>query len=371
MYRTNAQSRALEEAFLRKGLPYRLVGAQRFYGRREVKDLIAYLRLVHNPVDKVSLLRIVNTPPRGIGAKTVESLLAIASSRQIEPYEVIIELSRDQGNALEAGLQARALRSIVDFGGHLDEWLQIRNQIALVELINKVLRDIGYQSYLVDGTEEGEERWENIEELRAVAEEYTDTGLTTFLEHVALISDQDTLTETLNAPTLLTLHAAKGLEFQNVIIIGLDDGVLPHLRSFDDPEAMAEERRLFYVGVTRAMDRLILVRAFRRRIAGPSTLAEPSRYIDDLPPDLVEGVRLDRFSWENRTYQAETNWDPVNRDPVEPHFKVGMRVHHGTFGEGIIINTKLDRDDEEVTISFENGETKHLVASLAGLEILD
>jgi DNA helicase-2/ATP-dependent DNA helicase PcrA len=371
MYRTNAQSRALEEAFLRKGLPYRLVGAQRFYGRREVKDLIAYLRLVHNPVDKVSLLRIVNTPSRGIGAKTIESLLAIASSSQLEPYEVILELSRNQGGALEEGLQARALRSIVDFGHHLDEWLQIRDQIALVELINKVLRDIGYQAYLVDGTEEGAERWENIEELRAVAEEYTDTGLVTFLEHVALISDQDTLTDTLNAPTLLTLHAAKGLEFQNVIIIGLDDGVLPHLRSFDDPEAMAEERRLFYVGVTRAMDRLILVRAFRRRIAGPSTLAEPSRYIDDLPPDLVEGVRLDRFSWENRTYQAETNWDPVNRDPVEPRFKVGMRVQHDTFGEGIIINTKLDRDDEEVTISFENGETKHLVASLAGLEILD
>jgi len=119
------------------------------------------------------------------------------------------------------------------------------------------------------------------------------------------------------------------------------------------------------------MDRLILVRAFRRRIAGPSTLAEPSRYIDDLPPDLVEGVRLDRFSWENRTYQAETSWDPVNRDPVEPRFKVGMRVHHGTFGEGIVIDTKLDRDDEEVTISFESGETKHLVASLAMLEILD
>ena len=371
MYRTNAQSRALEEAFLRKGLPYRLVGAQRFYGRREVKDLIAYLRLVHNPVDKVSLLRIVNTPPRGIGAKTIESLLVIASSSHLEPYEVILELSRNQGSALEEGLQARALKSIVDFGHHLDEWLQIRDQIALVELINKVLRDIGYQAYLVDGTEEGAERWENIEELRAVAEEYTDTGLLTFLEHVALISDQDTLTETLNAPTLLTLHAAKGLEFQNVIIIGLDDGVLPHLRSFDDPEAMAEERRLFYVGVTRAMDRLILVRAFRRRIAGPSTLAEPSRYIDDLPPDLVEGVRLDRFSWENRTYQAETSWDPVNRDPVEPRFKVGMRVHHGTFGEGIVIDTKLDRDDEEVTISFESGETKHLVASLAMLEILD
>jgi DNA helicase-2/ATP-dependent DNA helicase PcrA len=371
MYRTNAQSRALEEAFLRKGLPYRLVGAQRFYGRREVKDLIAYLRLVHNPIDKVSLLRIVNTPPRGIGAKTIESLLAIASSSHLEPYEVILELSRNQGSALEEGLQARALKSIVDFGHHLDEWLQIRDQIALVELINKVLRDIGYQAYLVDGTEEGAERWENIEELRAVAEEYTDTGLLTFLEHVALISDQDTLTETLNAPTLLTLHAAKGLEFQNVIIIGLDDGVLPHLRSFDDPEAMAEERRLFYVGVTRAMDRLILVRAFRRRIAGPSTLAEPSRYIDDLPPDLVVGVRLDRFSWENRTYQAETSWDPVNRDPVEPRFKVGMRVHHGTFGEGIVIGTKLDRDDEEVTISFESGETKHLVASLAMLEILD
>ncbi len=370
MYRTNAQSRAIEEAFLRVGLPYRLVGAQRFYGRREVKDLIAYLRLVHNPADKVSLFRVLNTPPRGIGAKTIELLLAIARSSRREPYDIILELSRDQGSALAEGLQVRALRSIVDFGRHLDEWIQIRHRIALVELISKVLHDIDYQAHLVDGTDEGAERWENIEELRAVAEEYTDAGLTTFLEHVALISDQDTLTETLNAPTLLTLHASKGLEFKNVIIVGLDDGVLPHLRSFDDPEAMAEERRLFYVGVTRAMDRLILVRAFRRRIGGPSTLAEPSRYIDDLPPDLVEGVRLDRFSWENRTHQAETSWDPVERIPVEPRFKVGMRVQHGTFGEGIVINTQLDLDDEEVTISFESGE-KHLVASLAGLEILD
>ena len=371
MYRTNAQSRALEEAFLRNGLPYRLVGAQRFYGRREVKDLIAYLRLVHNPADTVSLFRVLNTPPRGIGAKSVDSLLSIAAQNQIEPYVVLQQLACDEGESFATQIHARARQAMVAFGKQLIRWQELSESKPLVELIDAILEDIDDRSYLKDGTEEGEERWENIEELRGVAEEYSDTGLILFLEHVALISDQDTLTETLNAPTLLTLHAAKGLEFKNVIIIGMDDGVLPHLRSFDDAEAMSEERRLFYVGVTRAMDRLILVRAFRRRMAGPSTLAEPSRFLNDLPPDLVTGVTLETYSWDQTTYQAKTSWDEPVRERSEPRYRIGMRVRHIAFGEGIVMDTKLDGNDEEVTISFEDGEIKHLVASLAGLEILD
>ncbi len=194
--------------------------------------------------------------------------------------------------------------------------------------------------------------------------------LTTFLEQVALVSDQDTLTDELNAPTLLTLHSAKGLEFPIVFIIGLDDGALPHQRSFEDPEAMAEERRLFYVGVTRAQDRLFLTRAFRRRMAGPSLMTEPSRFLLDLPPDLIHGELPGPHNWIESAYRQQTTWEPAARPAAEPRFRTGMRVRHPSFGEGIVVSTQVDFDDEEVSIRFEDAGLKHLVASMASLEIL-
>jgi DNA helicase-2/ATP-dependent DNA helicase PcrA len=240
-----------------------------------------------------------------------------------------------------------------------------------VNLIERVLQDTCYREYIEDGSQEGEERWANIEELRAAADDFEEVGLTTFLEHIALVSDQDTLSEAQNAPTLLTLHAAKGLEFPVVIIIGLDDGVLPHMRSFDDPEAMAEERRLFYVGITRAMRRLFLVRAFRRRISGTSSLSEPSRFLVDLPPDLLEGDVPSKLGWDQIAFQRQTRWDSPLTQQTHHRYETGMRVQHPTFGEGFVLETRLERGEEEVKVAFENGETKHLVASLANLEILD
>ncbi|MEA1977038.1 MAG: 3'-5' exonuclease, partial [Chloroflexota bacterium] len=219
--------------------------------------------------------------------------------------------------------------------------------------------------------EEGEARWENIQELRRVAYEFEDVDLASFLESIALISDQDTLSEEQNAPTLLTLHAAKGLEFPVVIIIGLNDGALPHQRSFDDPEAMAEERRLFYVGVTRTKDRLYLLRTFRRRIAGPSTLSEPSRFLHNIPPKLLDGDLLGSQNWEQTSYKQKTTWDLSPKIPLEPQYKSGMRVRHKVFGEGIVMATRIDHDDEEVSVEFEEMGTKHLDASMAQLEILD
>jgi DNA helicase-2/ATP-dependent DNA helicase PcrA len=371
MYRTNAQSRALEEAFLRTGLPYRLVGAQRFYGRREIKDLIAYLRLIYNPIDQVGLLRVLNTPPRGIGSKTVEALLQTASRADLAPATVLLDLTEGERSEFAGVFTARAKAVLTGFGQALKGWIAVRDELSLVTLIDRVLGDIGYREYIDDGTEEGYERWANVLELRGAAEEFEGIGLTTFLEHVALVSDQDTLTETQNAPTLLTLHAAKGLEFPVAFIIGLDDGVLPHQRSFEDPEAMEEERRLFYVGITRAMDRLILLRAFRRRQAGVSSLSTPSRFLEDLPPDLVEGDLNTHKTWEQTFYQRQTRWDAGPSRPVEARYRVGMRVHHPTFGEGVVISTQTDLDDEEVTVEFEGGETRHLIASLAGLTILE
>jgi DNA helicase-2/ATP-dependent DNA helicase PcrA len=208
-------------------------------------------------------------------------------------------------------------------------------------------------------------------ELRAVAEEFKEVGLTTFLEHVALISDQDTLTEAQNAPTLLTLHAAKGLEFPVVIIVGLDEGILPHQRSFEDPEAMAEERRLFYVGITRAMDRLILARTFRRRIFGRSELPEPSRYLADLPPEIVRGDLVTFQRQKESAYQQQTRWDSSQLVEKEPVFHVGMRVQHTKFGEGIVMDSRVQQDDEEVTVAFEEVGIKRLAASIAKLELLE
>ncbi len=368
MYRTNAQSRALEEAFLRAKLPYRLVGAQRFYGRREVKDIIAYLRLIHNPQDQVSLLRVINTPPRGIGAKTVEQLLKMGEARQQTPVQVLLALAEDPG---ADGFDGRARKALLDIAEPLSRWLEARDRLGLLDLMDTVISDIGYRQYLDDGTDEGLERWENLQELRRVAYDMGDLDLTIFLEQVALVSDQDTLTDDQNAPTLLTLHSAKGLEFPVVFIIGLDDGVLPHQRSFDDAESMAEERRLFYVGVTRAQDRLILTRAFRRRLAGPSMLSEPSRFLNDLPPELIDGDLPGPHNWIESSYRQQTTWDTKPREPLEPRYRTGMRVRHPSFGEGVVIHTQIDFDDEELSIEFEAAGLKHLVASMANLEILE
>ncbi len=370
MYRTNAQSRPLEEAFLRAGLPYRLVGAQRFYGRREVKDIVAYLRLIQNPADQVSLLRVLNTPPRGIGTKTVETLLAVSDQTSEPPGSILLELARKSEPPYAASFPQRIARSLQAFGESLNSWLEVREQGDLLVVLDRLLSDIDYQSYIDDGTEEGADRWENVLELRSVAEEFREIGLTAFLEQIALVSDQDTLSDSLNAPTLLTMHAAKGLEFPVVIIIGLEEGVIPHQRSFDQAEEMAEERRLFYVGVTRAKDRIVLTRAFRRRLAGFSTISEPSRFLSDLPPSLVEGDHP-RSTWDQTTYHRQTTWVGQDAAPVEARFQPGMRVQHPTFGEGIVMESQVDFDDEEVMISFEGGEVRHLMASLANLEILD
>jgi DNA helicase-2/ATP-dependent DNA helicase PcrA len=371
MYRTNAQSRALEEAFLRANLPYRLVGAQRFYGRREVKDLIAYLRLVHNPADQVSLLRVLNTPPRGLGAKSIEAMLESAARSQQTPGVYLLDLGRGTAEAPSA-LSARAAGGLASFGQQLAVWRERAASLPVAELIDVLLGSVRYREFIDDGTEEGEDRWANVLELRGLAQDYTDLGLSEFLQQVALVSDQDTLTETLNAPVLLTLHAAKGLEFRSVFVIGLDDGLLPHQRSFDDREAMAEERRLFYVGITRAQDFLFLVRAFRRHSFGTGGVCEPSRFLSDIPADLLAGDEGRRGPTRAQAlYERQTRWESSADAPAEPRYRTGMHVQHSAFGDGIVMESHLDREDETVTIAFGQAGVKRLSASLARLEVLD
>ena len=375
MYRTNAQSRALEEAFLRANLPYKLVGAQRFYGRREIKDIIAYLRLVHNPADSVSLARVLNVPPRGIGAKTLSALADTVQSAGMGWGEALLDLAQKKKESRFVSVfGGRAASALAGFGELLRDWMAVKDESTVLELMDRILADVAYQSFIDDGTEEGAERWENVMELRRVAREFEPVGLTSFLEELALVSDQDTLTEDAKAPTLLTLHAAKGLEFPVVFITGLDDGVFPHQRSMDDPEQMAEERRLMYVGLTRAKDRLYLVRAFRRSLYGSSDVAVPSRFLEDIPADLMEGKLIRRQSRDEARYRRITSWEtsvaPAAR-LVETEYYTGMRVNHPSWGEGLVIESRLVGGDEEVVVAFESVGLKRLAASLANLQLIE
>jgi len=357
MYRTNAQSRALEEAFLRAGLPYRLVGATRFYARREVKDVIAFLRLVHNPADTASLSRVVNVPPRGIGKQTLLALEGAARARPASLWWAVEAVATGQEGA--PGLGSRARRAVTGFYRMVRGWIEARQEATVVQLMDRVLAETGYETYLRDGTEEGEDRWGNVQELRAVAAEYADLTLTDFLADVALVSDVDNLPEGVDAPTLLTLHSAKGLEFPVVFITGLEEGLLPHSRSMDDLEALAEERRLMYVGVTRAKDRLYLTHAFRRARYGGYEPTVPSRFLDDIPPHLTEGARVHTAG---RAEAWAPAWEPAP-SPVEPRFCAGDRVEHSVFGQGVVLESQPDGDDERVTVAFEAAGLKRVMGS--------
>ncbi len=402
MYRTNAQSRLLEEAFLHAGLPYRLVGAQRFYGRREVKDLIAYLRLVQNPADEVSLTRVINVPPRGIGDKTLLSLLTAARQAGISPGAVLIDLgARGPDSPHAAAFAMRSAAALAEFGIKLQTWRALSADLPLPALFDRVVADISYQEYIQDESEEGLDRWENVQELRRLAYEYAERGLAPFLENLALVSDQDTLPERADAPTLLTLHAAKGLEFGTVFITGLDEGLLPHNRARGEPEEMAEERRLFYVGITRTKNRLYLVRAERRSNFGSYEDSLPSQFLSDIPDSLLEysasgystrrrsSSRWETFTdrqddaWDKRSAGSSGRWDSRSRlapEPppadalaprvVEPRFRPSMRVRHTLWGDGMVLKSAVRDGEEEVDVFFESVGLKRLLASLANLEIL-
>src|SRR5271157_1056026 len=433
MYRTNGQSRLLEEAFLRSGVAYRLVGAQRFYGRREIKDLIAYLRLISNPADELSLLRAINVPPRGIGDKTLVALQLCSRQANLSPGEILLDLGQkgDQ-SSFWSFFSGRGATILADFGAMLAEWQSALEKTSLPALFDRILLDTGYQLYIDDGSEEGNDRWSNVQELQRLAYEYEDRGLTAFLENLALVSDQDTLPEESNVPTLMTLHAAKGLEFPQVFISGLDEGLLPHSRSIDDPEEMAEERRLFYVGLTRARNRLYLVRADRRSTYGSFQDSVPSRFLEDIPEELIKRQGMKRYietsstsdwnpraerrdyysRWESTpppdlnlrhamppqnskanyrggkkassktNFEGETGQSPKADfgDEIEPlakpapeiqaSYKAGNRVRHPSWGEGMVIQDRILDGEEIVDVAFDSVGFKRLLAALAHLEII-
>ena len=372
MYRTNAQSRLLEEAFLHANLPYKLVGALRFYGRREIKDLIAYLRLVHNPQDEISLMRILNVPPRGIGDKTLQSLRAYAQRNKLSSGELLLDLGLGKASKHLEAFSGRYGAALAGFGRLLVDWIGMKDSLSPLDLLDRILEGSGYHAYIDDGSEEGEDRWENVVELRRLAAEYQEAGLEIFLEQLALVSDQDTIDASANVPTLLTLHAAKGLEFRVVLIVGLNDGILPHSRSFDDPEGMMEERRLLYVGITRAEDRLYLVYPQNRSSYGYLEPVDPSRFLEDLPADLIDEVQPGQERRQTARRQSmPSRWSDVSASSVriEARFHPGMRVEHPVWHEGMVLNSRLQDGDEIVDIFFENVGLKRVAASLANLQV--
>jgi DNA helicase-2/ATP-dependent DNA helicase PcrA len=311
MFRTNSQSRALEDALMGRGVRYQLVGSVRFYQRREIKDVLAYLRLIYNLDDEISLLRIINVPSRLIGERTIEQLRAWAGRQGLSMGRALLRLAELDERTVSQGsaMGSAAMRRLVEFGRLLTRGRSALAEGSVSDLLRLVVEDTGYGESLRDGTEEGEERIANVREMFSAVERYSalpaQEALGNYLEEVALVSDVDELKEEADAITLLTLHAAKGLEYDAVFMVGMEEGLCPHSRSMDDPDQMEEERRLCYVGMTRARRRLYLVHTFRRTIFGTADVRVPSPFLADIPLELIEGKQRPPASLSQATSPSQ------------------------------------------------------------------
>ena len=391
MYRVNAQSRAFEVACNQQGIPYRLVGGVKFYDRKEVKDILAFLRVVSNPADDAALERIINVPARGLSARTVAELRRVAVANNVPALDVILDITRIQlGDedppAYYAELATRALKSVTAFGDLISQFIEQSLALDTNELIDLMVERSGYGAMLREDKERGEERMENLQELKASAEQFAGSEergqLTDFLENVALVSDVDGLKGGDDAEseeqgiTLITLHQAKGLEYDAVFLVGLEEGMLPHSRSVDDPTQLQEERRLLYVGITRARKRLYMFRAFQRRFRGQSGSTMPSRFIQEIPESLItrRDIRghdrvADRIPDPMWTKRAAST--PAPRSATRSsgdQFSPGDKVRHGTFGEGVVVSSTGVGSDTTVTVAFAGQGVKRLMLSFAPLE---
>ena len=376
MYRVNAQSRAMEDACRRHGVSYRLIGGVRFYLRREIKDLIAYLRVIHNRRDEISLMRIINVPPRGIGSRTIEEVRRWGEAHGISMYESLQAISDDNEKGdLHLSLTTRSVSAIRRLMTMFEELSCQAQLLGVADLVDLVLEKVGYREYLRGGERESDQL-ENVQEFRGQALEVQDllsenhaVSLEAFLESVALVSDVDGLNDAQDALTLITMHQAKGLEFPVVFILGIEEGLLPHSRSVDDPVQVEEERRLFYVGMTRAKERLYLSRTFLRRIygeirnghyTGGRIARTPSRFLRDIPRSLIAKTGYDRNSTRGVAVKSDI-----------PSIRVGDKVIHKVFGEGIVLSTIAVGDDNEATIAFKGPSgVKRILLGIAPLEKL-
>lgn len=353
LYRTNAQSRSLEESFIRYGIPYKVVGGTRFYDRKEIKDIIAYLRFMYQPEDISSFLRIINLPTRGIGDKSIQTFMDWRSRQGLSLFDAL-----QQVRNLE-DLTPRARQSFIRFTDMILQLRELSEEAPLSQLIDAVVRRIGYIDHLEDGSVQAGERIENVKELLSVAKDYESLGLAGFLEEVALISDLDNLDSSQDAVTLMTLHAAKGLEFPVVFIAGMEESIFPHSRSLFDQSEMEEERRLCYVGMTRAKEELYLLHATARLLYGGMQHNPPSRFLSEIDGEFV--ARNDTPS-----YQFSAT-DDYNQEPSYVEVQPGQRVRHKIFGEGRVESM----DGEVATINFASRGEKKLNVAFAPLELIE
>jgi DNA helicase-2/ATP-dependent DNA helicase PcrA len=352
LYRTNAQSRAIEEVFVHHGLPYRIVGGVRFYDRKEVKDILAYLRLIYQPEDLVSLERIVNVPVRGIGSKSYENFTSWRIAEGLNLEEALTRV----GTA--PGLTPKAKTGFMQLADLLASFRAQMEDLTPATLVDSLIRRLDYLHFLEDGTPQGEARIENVKELLSVAAEYQDVGLSGFLEEVALVSDVDRADFGSDAVLLMTLHSAKGLEFPVVFITGMEESIFPHSRALYSAAEMEEERRLMYVGMTRAREELYLTYAVERTLYGGRQHNPPSRFLSDINVSTVAP------SFESLSAQG------FNQTLDEPHYVLeleeGDGVKHQLFGMG----TVLEIEGETATIFFKGKGTKKLNIAFAPLEKL-
>lgn len=351
LYRTNAQSRSVEETFVRYGLPYRIVGGVRFYDRKEIKDILAYLRLIYQPEDRVSFERIVNVPTRGVGTKSLQTFLDWQVRQRLTLREALLKVSETEG------LVPKAKQALAELGESLDAMREVMADAPLPALLDSLIRRLDYLNFLDDGSPQGQSRQENVKELISVAEEYRDLDLGGFLEEVSLVSDLDSADFGSDSVTLMTLHAAKGLEFPVVFMIGMEETIFPHSRALYDQAEMEEERRLCYVGMTRAKQELHLISASSRMLYGGQQYNPPSRFLADIDGQLQTQPMSELLS------------SPVS-DSDEPRYvmelEVGDGVKHQLFGNGTVVAV----DGDVVSIHFQNKGTKQLNAAFAPLEKL-
>ena len=412
LFRTNAQARVLEEVFMKSGTPYKLIGGIKFYARKEIKDIISYLKLIQNKNDNIALKRIINEPKRGIGDTAVDKLDMLASQKGVSIFELI----QDSNNL--TGI--RSAGNIILFRDMINSFIRVKNEIKVSELIKKVLKESGYEDMLnSEGTKETEIRFDNLMEFIGVAIEFENENaehtLGDFLESIALVSDVDNLDETTEAVTLMTMHSAKGLEFKNVFIVGMEEGLFPSKRSIEEDGQTEEERRLCYVAITRAQKHLFLTNTKKRTLYGSTTFSIPSRFIEEIPDSVLSEDAIDnrngKKSASTRTWlddeykKVETYISNRNRvsenveRKVRPNvgisvdaflknlagttipqkanvaseikYKVGMEVKHKKFGIGVIENIEPEGDDFKLEIMFDNSGFKRLMANYTPLEIIN
>ncbi len=387
LYRTHAQSRVFEEACMRSGIPYRILGGVKFYARKEVKDVLAYLYAILNPYDTVSMLRIINVPSRKIGDTTMQKIQAFASEMHLSLWDSLNYAS--QIDTLDDGVKNR----IRNFTAILELYKNMSKTVVVSALTEQLLQDLQIEKWLTEGEEkaEGEERWRNVQELLTVMHKYdgleAETSLMSFLEEVALVSEVDKLSEgRTDALTLMTLHLCKGLEFEHVMIVGCEEGLFPHSNSMFDKAQLEEERRIMYVGMTRAKTQLRLFFAKTRYMWGEGKSNAPSRFLDDLPENVIErrsdevvsafswasgnaeqrmrGGKLEPFRQESQDVEIEFNQDVDFGSDKEPD--VGTRVEHPVFGKGTINSKRGD----VVEIIFDGGPKKTFALSIAPIKII-